>query len=45
VALAHAFGLNATKAATPAALHEAITQAIQHNGSTLIEVPLPEAQW
>ncbi len=45
VALARAFGLNATKATTPAALHDAITQAIQHNGSTLIEVPLPPMQW
>ena len=45
IALARAFGLNATKATTPAALHDAIAEAIQHNGSTLIEVPLPKAQW
>ena len=45
VALARAFGLRATKAATPADLRDTLAEAIQHSGSTLIEVPLPEAQW
>jgi len=44
-ALARAFGLRAAKVSTPVELHDALTKAIQHSGSTLIEVPLPEAQW
>ena len=45
VALARAFGLRAAKAETPADLRDVLAEAIQRGGSTLIEVPLPEAQW
>ncbi|HEV2474748.1 MAG TPA: thiamine pyrophosphate-dependent enzyme, partial [Chthonomonadales bacterium] len=45
VALAHAFGLRAVRATTPSELRELLSSAIQSSGSTLIEVPLPEAQW
>jgi thiamine pyrophosphate-dependent acetolactate synthase large subunit-like protein len=45
VALARAFGLRARRAATPEELRETLAEAMQSSGSTLIEVPLPEAQW
>ncbi|GAC1568580.1 MAG: thiamine pyrophosphate-binding protein [Ktedonobacteraceae bacterium] len=45
VALARAFGLNGMKVQSPAGLRQAIAGALQQNGSTLIEVSLPEAQW
>jgi thiamine pyrophosphate-dependent acetolactate synthase large subunit-like protein len=45
VALARAFGVNAVKANSPDELREAIREAINRSGSTLIEVPLPSGQW
>jgi acetolactate synthase-1/2/3 large subunit len=45
VALARAFRLRAVRATTPAELRETLSSALQSTGSTLIEAPLPEAQW
>ncbi len=45
VLMAQAFGLTSERVATPAALEEALTQAIQRGGASLIEVTLPPVEW
>lgn len=45
VALARAFGLQATLVSSPAQLSEVISDALQQGGPALIEVRLPEVKW
>ena len=45
VLIAQAFGINGLRVSTPADLGEALAQAIQRGGSTLIEVTLPPVEW
>ena len=45
VSIAQAFGINALGVSEPGELGEALAQAIQRGGSTLIEVTLPPVAW
>ncbi|HZR40083.1 MAG TPA: thiamine pyrophosphate-binding protein [Ktedonobacteraceae bacterium] len=45
VALAHAFGIKGMRVDDPDHLHTAVSEAVQHQGTTLIEVPLPPWHW
>ncbi len=45
VTLARAFGIKGVQANSPDELREAVRTAVQYNGTTLIEVPLPPWQW
>ena len=45
VALAQAFGARGVRAETPGALREAISEAIEHDRPTVIDVPLPLKEW
>lgn len=45
VMLARAFGIESTRVATPGELEEALAQAIQRGGASLIEVTLPPVEW
>jgi thiamine pyrophosphate-dependent acetolactate synthase large subunit-like protein len=45
VTIAQAFSINGLRVSTPHDLSEALAQAIQRGGSTLIEVTLPPVEW
>lgn len=45
IALARAFGLKASRAESPAQLNDALCESLRADTPTLIEVPLPPAQW
>lgn len=45
VTLARAFGIKGVQANSPDELRDAVRTAVQYNGTTLIEVPLPPWQW
>ncbi len=45
VLMAQAFGIASERVATPAALQDALAQAIQRGGASLIEVTLPSVEW
>jgi acetolactate synthase-1/2/3 large subunit len=45
VLMAQSFGIASERVTTPAALQDALTQAIQRDGPSLIEVTLPPVEW
>jgi thiamine pyrophosphate-dependent acetolactate synthase large subunit-like protein len=45
VALAHAFHAQGIRAESPAELTQAVVRASKHDGPTIIEVPLTQAEW
>ena len=45
VMMAQAFGITGERVATPGALEDALAQALQRGGASLIEVTLPPVEW